>query len=240
MRCDCGRSARQIFTLNNVTYCDFCVNSRAPKCSVCSQPLIGNNTVECDGSLYHSQCYDSIALKCCLCRNKINGRYFNTDQGAVSRILHLHSWFPRKPIEYRVVDLNTLGIITKRNRNRGSTTLGNCLTKYIQPFLGKTEVTNHLISILFGLPLDVHRAILVHELFHAWLHEFVSQDEVSGDDAEWLCDNMALHYLIQIKANPKWIEQTKYSRDRYQSSRWLRKKCANISPREVIIYLRDL
>ncbi|MBT5338080.1 protein DA1 [Candidatus Falkowbacteria bacterium] len=231
-------------------------------------------------------------MKCCLCRNKINGRYFNTDQGAVckgchdprfqcftchsqmapndvmhladyrvicptcsidavfqidqsiingvSRILHLHSWFPRKPIEYRVVDLNTLGIITKRNRNRGSTTLGNCLTKYIQPFLGKTEVTNHLISILFGLPLDVHRAILVHELFHAWLHEFVSQDEVSGDDAEWLCDNMALHYLIQIKANPKWIEQTKYSRDRYQSSRWLRKKCANISPREVIIYLRDL
>jgi len=75
---------------------------------------------------------------------------------------------------------------------------------------------HYLVKILFGFPPEIFRAVVVHELFHAWLGENGLSDRFKPDTCEWLCEHMSCLYLSESGAGKPWRQVIAMSRDYYR------------------------
>lgn len=123
------------------------------------------------------------------------------------------AWFPLVPVEYKIASRETL---PKRQR-RMPLSFGRC--KPVCEMHGRQQlVVSHEVEILVGLPATLHEAILVHELFHAWLHENFPEGAIRHRAAEWMCEQMSLLYLRASRAKTPWRRVVKARRDQYRFS----------------------
>jgi len=136
---------------------------------------------------------------------------YRVDKSLVLEIKRYLRWFPDQHITFGTVDLARL---YELRLPINGTALGSCLT-LMQGARSGLRAVNHRIMILFGLPHEICMATLVHELFHAWLHENVPINRYAEAETEWLCEQMALNFLQAIRAQDHWLKKVKTSRDRY-------------------------
>lgn len=290
MRCACGRQVNQIFSLDHITYCQFCQNQRIPKCYLCKEALTDETLIH-NNRYYHKACYQRIALRCAVCQQIINSQYFETYFGAVCEkcnqpnlrchacdkqlnqktALFLPDHRPvcqtcyskaafhldenlikmviaillrfkvkiQKPVIYATVDINTL--MRFKNGITNHTIFGQCKTNSIVYHNGQSEVTDHQIFILYGLPGEYVVGILGHELFHAWLNENTPPNVFSRDDVEWLCDFIAWHLLKETNCDKIWQNKFQHSLESSRANiKFLFSQLKSPTPQQITQIIKQL
>jgi len=145
-----------------------------------------------------------------VCSECARGAVYEFDAKQLAKIKRRLAWFPEMPIAYKVVSKETL----PKRRRRTPLNLGR--SKPICENHGnQLLIVSHEIEILIGLPRELHEAIVVHELFHAWLHEHFTDEMLDKKDAEWLCSHMSLLYLRACRAKKPWRKIIKAGREQY-------------------------
>lgn len=225
-KCDCGRCVFEIFELSGKKYCALC----APRCQCCDEPIrAGVYYVKTEWGIVCPNCFNP-ALICFTCGIQLKAgnelrladhrvscaacaatAVYRVDKDFVCAVKRRLAWFPRKHITFGTVDVRKLH---EMRPVKSGTILGMCNTITMQ-VLTYVSVVRHQIWILFGLPRAMCEASLVHELFHAWIHENVPPGRYSEPEMEWLCENMAFKYLRAVKAQDHWLKRIESSRDQY-------------------------
>jgi len=123
-------------------------------------------------------------------------------------------WFPKMPVEFKIVSRETL----PRRRRRTPLSFGQSKSLY-ESHGRQLLIVSHEIEILIGLPVALFEAIVVHELFHAWLHENFAVGIMKRDAEEWLCEHLALLYLRACHAKKPWRKVVQARREQYRFER---------------------
>ena len=123
-------------------------------------------------------------------------------------------WFPKMPVEFKIVSRQTL----PKRRRRTPLNFGQSKSFY-ESHGRQLLIVSHEIEILIGLPVALFEAIVVHELFHAWLHENFAVGIMNRDEEEWLCEHMALLYLRACHAKKPWRKVVQTRREQYRFKR---------------------
>lgn len=236
-RCDRPIGAGTTYIRAGKFFCEACYPAVQPHCYVCARPIDREYHQTNWGNVCH-KCYrPELACFTCGIQSRVGKELrladhrvscptcaatavYKVDKDLVCEVKRRLLWFPRKHITFGTVDVRKLHEM--RPVKRG-TILGMCQTITARA-LTYVDVVNHQIWILFGLPRAMCEAALVHELFHAWIHENVPPGRYSEAEMEWLCEHMALKYLRAVKAQEHWIKRIEDSRDQYPEVRGLKNR----------------
>ena len=233
----CGRTVGVgvTYVMAEKFFCEACYPAVQPRCYVCSRSI---------DDKYHETPWGNVCQNCfrpervCFtcgvqlkagqelrladyrvsCPTCAATAVYKVDKSLVLEVKRRLRWFPRKHISFGTVDVRKLHELRPV---KSGTLLGMCQTITAQT-LTCVHVVKHQILILFGLPREICEASLVHELFHAWIHENVPIDRYTEAETEWLCEHMAFNFLRSIKAQDHWIRRIESSRDQYPEVRDLK------------------
>ena len=203
-------------------------NDKQLHCYVCLKSIVGRYYVT-EWGLVCERCYQP-QNACFTCGRQMNAAavlrladsrvccadcaataVYKVDENLVLAVKRRLPWFPRKHINFGTVDVRQLHAMVKV---KNGTAMGLCNTTLMH-LLTYVTVLHHRILILFGLPREMCQAALVHELFHAWIHENVPPGRHSEAEVEWLCEHMAFNFLRSTQAQDHWIKKVEGSRDQY-------------------------
>ncbi|OGF35019.1 hypothetical protein A2482_01290 [Candidatus Falkowbacteria bacterium RIFOXYC2_FULL_48_21] len=138
---------------------------------------------------------------------EINAKRFAAIKGRLA-------WAPKMPVKFKIVSRETL----PRRRRRTPLNFGQSKALY-ESHGRQLLIVSHEIEILIGLPVVLFEAIVVHELFHAWLHENFAVGIMNRDEEEWLCEHLALLYLRACRAKKPWRKVVQARREQYRFKR---------------------
>ena len=226
----CGRpvGAGVTYVQDEKFFCEACYPAVQPRCYVCAR-LINSQYHQTNWGNVCQDCFRP-ELVCFTCGIQLKAgkelrladyrvscsicaatAVYTVDKSLVLEVKRRLRWFPRKHIGFGTVDVRQLHAM---RRPLVGTAMGLCETLSHKNHL-RSSVIRHRILILFGLPREMCQASLVHELFHAWIHENVPSGRYSEAETEWLCEHMAFNFLRSIKAQDHWIRRIESSRDQY-------------------------